>query len=152
MLSHYLMHCIMQVLQHGTVGLWDKRRPKYAPQRSAAAFGKENSALSLQHVCSCWLSSTLLAGSGQIGSGIRHLASKAALKPKFVGGKMKVYSSYKERFKMSATGKIRYMRPGHRHKRFVKGSNRNRSLRKGKNLFNTYANTMKKLGFKMRTF
>ena len=47
---------------------------------------------------------------------------------------MKHYSSYKERFRMSASGAIKYMRPGHRHKRFVKSPKRNAGLRKGQML------------------
>lgn len=47
---------------------------------------------------------------------------------------MKHYSSYKERFRMTGTGGIKFMRPGHRHKRFVKSPKRNAALRKGKML------------------
>ena len=49
-------------------------------------------------------------------------------------------------------GKIRHMRTGHRHKRYPKTSDQNRSLSKARNLFQTYAITMKKLGFKRRAF
>lgn len=35
---------------------------------------------------------------------------------------------------MSASGAIKYMRPGHRHKRFVKSPKRNAGLRKGQML------------------
>ena len=49
-------------------------------------------------------------------------------------------------------GKIRHMRTGHRHKRWAKTSNQNRKLRRGRNLFDTYATTLKKLGFTRRTF
>ena len=59
-----------------------------------------------------------------------------------------VYSTFKERFKLTGTGKIRLMHPGHRHKRTPKSSDQNRRLRKGMNLFDTYAKTMKKLGFR----
>lgn len=62
------------------------------------------------------------------------------------------FSSYKERFKMTGSGKIRAMRPGHRHKRFVKSNNQNRALRKTKLVHCAYAQTMKKLGFSMRSF
>lgn len=61
---------------------------------------------------------------------------------------LQVYSTFKERFKLTATGKVRLMRPGHRHKRTPKSSDQNRRLRKGMNLFDTYAKTMKKLGFR----
>lgn len=44
------------------------------------------------------------------------------------------------------------MRTGHRHKRYPKTSDQNRSLSKARNLFQTYAITMKKLGFKRRAF
>lgn len=69
----------------------------------------------------------------------RHRQSSAHLKPKFTGSKLKVYSTFKERFKLTGTGKIRLMRPGHRHKRTPKSSDQNRRLRKGMNLFDTYA-------------
>lgn len=59
-----------------------------------------------------------------------------------------VCRSYKERFRMTATGKIRYQKPGHRHKRFVKGPKRNRNLRGENLLHDAYARVMKKLGFK----
>lgn len=70
------------------------------------------------------------------------------LKPEFVGGKLKPYSSYRERFRVEAGGRIRCQRPGHRHKRFVKGPKRNRKLRQRMTLHDAYARTMKKLGFR----
>lgn len=61
--------------------------------------------------------------------------SGSKLKPKHVGGKLKVYSSFKERFKLTANGKIKYMPPGHRHKRSSKTPDQNRALRKSNVLF-----------------
>lgn len=78
--------------------------------------------------------------------------SGSKLKPKHAGGKLKVYSSFKERFKLTATGKIKYMPPGHRHKRSAKTADQNRALRKSNVLFSTYANTMKRLGFRMTSY
>ncbi|CAK0763565.1 hypothetical protein CVIRNUC_003071 [Coccomyxa viridis] len=82
----------------------------------------------------------------------RGFAACSKLRPKFTGGKLKQYSGFKERFKLTGTGKIRHMRTGHRHKRYPKTSDQNRSLSKARNLFQTYAITMKKLGFKRRAF
>ncbi len=65
---------------------------------------------------------------------------------------MQVYSRYKERFKLTATGKVLFFRPGHRHKRWAKTSKQLRNLRKSVTMHDTYAHTMKKLGFKMTTF
>jgi ribosomal protein L35 len=59
-----------------------------------------------------------------------------------------VYSRFKGRFKLTGTGKIRLMHPGHRHRRHPKSADQNRRLRQGMNLFATYATTMKKLGFR----
>ncbi|DBB14643.1 TPA: hypothetical protein ACH3X3_004277 [Trebouxia sp. C0006] len=74
------------------------------------------------------------------------------LMPKFKGGKLKPYSSYKERFKTTATGLILFKRPGHRHKRFSKGPHRNRQLRRTQVLTNAYTATMQRLGFVSRRF
>jgi large subunit ribosomal protein L35 len=78
--------------------------------------------------------------------------SSSKLKPKHVGCKLKVYSSFKERFKLTATGRVKYMPPGHRHKRSSKSMDQNRNLRKSSMLFSTYAKTMKKLGFRMTSY
>ncbi|KAL0034063.1 hypothetical protein WJX79_006512 [Trebouxia sp. C0005] len=74
------------------------------------------------------------------------------LTPKFKGGKLKPYSSYKERFKTTASGLILFKRPGHRHKRFNKGPHRNRQLRRTQVLTNAYTATMQRLGFVSRRF
>lgn len=74
------------------------------------------------------------------------------LTPKFKGGKLKPYSSYKERFKTTATGLVLFKRPGHRHKRFSKGPHRNRQLRRTQVLTNAYTATMQRLGFVSRHF
>ena len=63
-----------------------------------------------------------------------------------------VCRAYKDRFKMTATGKIRYVRPGHVHKRFNKGSRQLQELGQTKLVQDVYARIMKRLGFKMRRF
>jgi ribosomal protein L35 len=84
--------------------------------------------------------------------------------------------SYKERYRATATGKIRYFKPGdwqwskvfcnqrsvymqtrahvhhalcagHRHKRWVKGPRRNRRLAGENILHDAYARVMRKMGF-----
>ena len=61
-------------------------------------------------------------------------------------------AGFKEYRSLLRAGKIRHMRTGHRHKRWAKTSDQNRKLRRGRNLFETYAITLKKLGFTRRTF
>lgn len=80
------------------------------------------------------------------------LRSMSKLTPKFTGGKLKPYSSYKERFKTTANGLILFKRPGHRHKRFSKGPHRNRQLRRTQVLTSAYTATMQRLGFVSRRF
>lgn len=77
---------------------------------------------------------------------------KNKLKPKFLGGKLKPYSSYKERFKLTGTGKVLFPGLGHVHKRFNKGRQQRLRLSKTKVLHLAYAKTMKRLGFKMTTY
>jgi ribosomal protein L35 len=81
-------------------------------------------------------------------------AARAAstLTPPFVGGKMKPYSAYKRRFKTTATGKIKYMKPGHVHKRFNKGGRQLDTLSGSKIMHRTYQKVMQKLGFTRRSF
>jgi ribosomal protein L35 len=81
-------------------------------------------------------------------------AARAAstLTPPFVGGKMKPYSAYKRRFKTTATGKIKYMKPGHVHKRFNKGTRQLDTLSGSKIMHRTYQKVMQKLGFTRRSF
>ena len=81
----------------------------------------------------------------------RHFAGKAKQGKR--GGRTKVYTAYKGRFKENvdpSTGKtvITYWRPGHRHKAFVKTSKRKRALRMNKTMHDTYAKTMQRLGFR----
>ena len=83
--------------------------------------------------------------------GVRH-ASTVKVKPPFQGGKLKPYSAFKNRFKMTATGKIRYMRPGNVHKRHNKGRRQLHDLGKTQIMQDTYSKTMKRLGFVMRRF
>lgn len=80
------------------------------------------------------------------------LRGVSKLTPRFKGSKLKPYSSYKERFKTTATGLIMYKRPGHRHKRFNKGPHRNRQLRRTQLVTNAYTATMQRLGFVSRRF
>jgi ribosomal protein L35 len=80
---------------------------------------------------------------------MRHVSGPV---PRFRGGKQKSYSSYKERFKTTGTGKIRYMRPGHVHKRCKKSSRHNAQLAKTQLVQPAYAKIMRKIGFKMRSF
>lgn len=72
--------------------------------------------------------------------------------PPFVGGKLKPYSSFKQRFKLTGGGRIRYMRPGHVHKRHSKGRRQLQELSESKIMHPTYEKTMKRLGFVMRRF
>lgn len=80
---------------------------------------------------------------------VRHMSK---LKPKFTGGKLRPFSSFSERFKVTGSGLIVFKRPGHRHKRFSKGPHRNRQLRRTQVLTNAYTTTMKKLGFVSRHY
>ena len=79
-------------------------------------------------------------------------SATSTLKPPFVGGKLKPYSAYKNRFKMTGTGKIRCMRPGHVHKRFNKGRRQLADLSNTKVVDRAWERTMKKIGFVMRRF
>lgn len=85
--------------------------------------------------------------------GVRR-ASTVKAKPPFQGGKLKPYSAFKNRFKMTGTGKIRYMRPGNVHKRHNKGRRQLQDLGETQVMQTTsaYAKTMKRLGFVMRRF
>lgn len=79
----------------------------------------------------------------------RHMSK---LVPRFTGGKLRPYTSYRERFKTSGTGLILFRRPGHRHKRYSKGPKRNRQLRSTQVLTQAYTATMQRLGFVSRRF
>ncbi|EFN52243.1 hypothetical protein CHLNCDRAFT_139123 [Chlorella variabilis] len=74
------------------------------------------------------------------------------LVPRFRGGKVKPYSSYKRRFKLTATGKVLYPRPGHVHKRFNKTKRQLFELSGMQVMKPRYAKTVKKIGFKLRHF
>lgn len=76
----------------------------------------------------------------------------STLTPKFTGGKLKPYSAFKRRFKLTGGGQIRYMRPGHVHKRFNKSSTQLQKLAKTQLVHSSWAKTMKKIGFVMRHF
>lgn len=60
--------------------------------------------------------------------------------------------SYKRRFKLTATGKVLYPRPGHVHKRFNKTKRQLFELSGMQVMKPRYAKTVKKIGFKLRHF
>ncbi|KAK9814093.1 hypothetical protein WJX72_000547 [[Myrmecia] bisecta] len=107
-------------------GLWYARRVLHGCRRTASIQG--NSIWTPQHRC------------------------KSTLKPRFTGGKLKPYTAYKERFKLTATGLVRYFRSGHRHRRFIKSNKQRRGLKKSAIMHDAYATTMKRLGFKMTSY
>lgn len=72
--------------------------------------------------------------------------------PRFTGKKLKPYSSYRERFKLMANGKIKRMHPGHRHKRHPKSGRQNLLLKGSAVVFPAVANKMKRIGFTRRAF
>lgn len=74
------------------------------------------------------------------------------LKPKHVGRKLRTYSSLKERFKMTGSGKYRRFPAGHRHKRTPKSAQQNRRLGSTKTVHPTWGNIMKRLGHMRRAF
>lgn len=70
------------------------------------------------------------------------------LKPRFQGGKLKVQTAYKKRFKRLKDGTIEMFPPGFRHKRSKKGKSQKQRLKAPRAMHKTYANTLKKMGFK----
>lgn len=70
------------------------------------------------------------------------------LKPKFQGGKLKLGGAYKRRFKRLSDDSIKLFPAGHRHRRFRKNKRQNLRLRTPNKMHSTYANTMKRMGFK----
>ncbi|KAK9835006.1 hypothetical protein WJX81_003595 [Elliptochloris bilobata] len=76
-------------------------------------------------MASCLCCPTVLFDQG----GVCCFAATSKLRPVFRGGKVKAYSRYKERFKVTGTGLIKHFRPGHRHKRWAKTSKQLRNLR-----------------------
>ncbi|PRW61032.1 DNA (cytosine-5)-methyltransferase CMT2-like [Chlorella sorokiniana] len=73
------------------------------------------------------------------------------LVPKFKGGKMKSYSSYKSRFKVTGSGLVVYKRAGYVHKRFNKSKSALGRLGGPLAVMKPkYAKTVRKLGFKTR--
>ncbi|KAI3432874.1 hypothetical protein D9Q98_010457 [Chlorella vulgaris] len=83
---------------------------------------------------------------------LRHRTDSAHIKLRFKGGKVKPYSSYKHRFKVTATGKILFPSPGYVHKRFNKSHRQLGDLSKKQVMKPRYAKTVKKLGFALRHF
>ncbi|KAL4539558.1 hypothetical protein Ndes2437B_g02076 [Nannochloris sp. 'desiccata'] len=120
--------------------------PSLARLAPAAPIHRTTSVWNLWSHCKSGTSSSFLSLGG-----VRH-ASTVKVKPPFQGGKLKPYSAFKNRFKMTATGKIRYMRPGNVHKRHNKGRRQLQDLGETQVMQNTYAKTMKRLGFVMRRF
>ncbi|KAL4423829.1 hypothetical protein ABPG75_001130 [Micractinium tetrahymenae] len=82
----------------------------------------------------------------------RPRTTSSHLKVKFAGGKIKSYSSYKSRFRVTGSGKVLYARPGHVHKRFSKSKRQLFDLSHYQALTPRYAKTVKKIGFKLRKF
>lgn len=72
--------------------------------------------------------------------------------PPHTGGKLKPSSAFKERFRTTGTGKIKYQRAGHVHKRFNKSNRQRRELGQPKIMHSTYAKILKKLGFVSRFY
>uniref|UniRef100_A0A7S2Z2L0 50S ribosomal protein L35 n=1 Tax=Chloropicon laureae TaxID=464258 RepID=A0A7S2Z2L0_9CHLO len=64
------------------------------------------------------------------------------------GKKLKSYSSYKRRFKLSASGKYARARCGNAHMAQSKSKTRKRRLRQNTTTHEGYAKVMRKLGFK----
>ena len=110
---------------------------------SLASFTTENLWRAVTMTSSSMLERTL--------GGLRY-GSTSKLTPPFIGKKLKPFSAYKSRFKMTGTGKIRYMRPGRVHKRYNKGRRQLAALGDSNVMQETYAKTMRKLGFTMRRF
>lgn len=81
---------------------------------------------------------------------LRPRTTASHLKVKFAGGKIKSYSSYKSRFRLTGSGKVLYARPGHVHKRFNKSKRQLFDLSHYATMTPKYAKTVKKIGFKMR--
>ncbi|KAI7846324.1 hypothetical protein COHA_000161 [Chlorella ohadii] len=82
---------------------------------------------------------------------LRWRTDSSHLVPKFKGGKMKSYSSYKSRFKVTGTGQIVYKRAGYVHKRFNKSKSALGRLGGPLAVMKPkYAKTVRKLGFKTR--
>lgn len=70
------------------------------------------------------------------------------LKPKFRGGKLKLSGAYKRRFKRLSNDSIKLFPAGHRHRRFRKSKKQLNRLKTPNTMHHTYANTMKRMGFK----
>jgi ribosomal protein L35 len=84
-------------------------------------------------------------------AGARGYANKVGRvkkKPPQVGGKMKLPSSFKERFRKTATGKYTRMRVGKRHCAFAKSHPQKMRLRSKALVPPGRAAIMRKLGFK----
>lgn len=79
---------------------------------------------------------------------VRSASSRRGPMPQFRGGKLKVSTAFKERFKLTAGGGIKMHRPGFRHRRSRKQNSQRLRLKSPKLMHHTYANTMKRLGFK----
>ena len=80
-------------------------------------------------------------------AGARAFSIKSRPKPLPKGGKMKLPSSFKERFKVTGTGHFMRMRVGKRHCAFAKSRPQRRRLRKKALVAPGRAVIMRKLGF-----
>ena len=78
----------------------------------------------------------------------RTMVATSKLRPKFQGGKMKLRTAYKERFRSLSDGTIKIFPAGFRHRRFRKGKAQKQRLKSPHAMHHTYANTLKRLGFK----
>jgi len=77
----------------------------------------------------------------------RSYADTCRLKPKFQGGKIKVRTSYKERFKAMKDGTVKVFPAGFRHRRSRKSNAQRLRLKQPQKMHHTYANTLKRMGF-----
>lgn len=75
--------------------------------------------------------------------------STSKLKPKFQGCKLKLSGSYKRRFKrLKSDHSIKMFPKGFGHRRFRKGKGQKQRLGSPSKMHHTYANTLKRMGFR----
>ena len=78
----------------------------------------------------------------------RCFSAHRSIAPRFKGGKIKLRTAYKERFKLMSNGSVKVFPPGFRHRRSRKGNDQRRRLKQPKSMHQTYANTLRRMGFK----
>ena len=78
----------------------------------------------------------------------RSFSAHRSIAPRFKGGKIKLRTAYKERFKLMNNGSIKVFPPGYRHRRSRKGNAQRRRLKQPKLMHQTYASTLRRMGFK----